>query len=64
MGMISVLKPNRFKKVPYINIVKICQGFKKLDGVDPLITDPPPTSFIPLSKEKRKKKQLRVTHDT
>ena len=36
---------------------------KKLDGVAPLITDPPPTSFTTLSTKKQKK-HLHVTRDT
>ena len=36
----------------------------KLDGVAPLMTDPPPISPTTLSKKKQnKKKTLHVTHD-
>ena len=35
----------------------------KLDGVAPLITDPPPTSYTNLSEKKERKKWKNVTCD-
>ena len=35
----------------------------KLDGVVPLMTDPPPTNFTSFSKKKKFKKKFNVTQD-
>ena len=43
----------------FLQFGKVAEGQKhyKVDGVAPLITDPPPTSFTTLSEEKEKKTQ-------
>ena len=40
----------------------ICLFLKKLDGIGPLITDPPPISFTTLFEEKKNRK-INVTCD-